>query len=733
MATGGTIPSRVRSVRSHPESITHRARPLLAGAALVAAAGPTLAEAPPFLRMSHFGADGGMEPPLAVRTGPGSDPLIGAFVAAVLVGVLAVAITTALWLRARRALAAAEARFHQLAEQGSDVVMRLRGKMREASTSVFDLLGYTADEMSALDWATLIHPDDLARVWEARRSIPDRASRAIAYRLIHKDGRTIFVEAVVCRIDAGGEPELIVTLRDVTARHEENDGLRRAIEAARVAEAAAAEASRAKGDFLASMSHEIRTPLNAIIGFADLISVDRSLSSTARQHAERVKAGGAALLTVVNDILDFSQIEAGALRLDPRPFALPLLIDECVALVETAALARNLALRVDLDARVPAGVVGDETRLRQVLLNLVNNAIKFTHAGSVTLRIRRDEAGRILFEIEDTGIGIAEADMPNLFERFRQVDGTIRRTYGGTGLGLAISKMLVEAMGGAIGVRSEPVTGSTFWFSLDLPTTRLTLEAAQEKQPAIRTRPLAILLAEDVRLNQELVLAVLEALGHRVDVVDDGAEAIMAADHGRYDLVLMDLQMPHVDGMTATRAIRRLPHAGRLVPIVALSANVLPAQVEAALASGMDDFVAKPLTLETVGALMERVGRGDLRTDADAAAHEAEVLAKLAAIVGEAKVRSMLATLEGALVSRFEPPLAPETVPALKAEAHAAIAGSAMLGFKPFSALCRRFIEAENEADLARLHDDLLRELGRVVRIAGTMARGGDVSGRRAA
>ena len=683
---------------------------------------------PPALRMSHFGADGGLEPLPVAHGGLAFAPIVGVLVAAT-VAVVAVA----LLLRTRRALAAAEARFHQLAEQGSDVMLRLRGTTREASTSVIDLLGYSAEEMSCLDWATLIHPDDRERVWEARHSIAERTSRAIAYRLIHRDGRTIFVEAIVCRIDFAGQSELIVTLRDVTARQEENDGLRRAIEAAQVAEAAAADASRAKGDFLASMSHEIRTPLNAIIGFADLISVDPSLGPTTRQYAERIKGGGAALLTVVNDILDFSQIEVGALRLDPRPFALPLLIDECVALVETAARARTLALRVVLDASVPAGVVGDETRLRQILLNLVNNAIKFTHAGSVTLRIRRDAAGRILFEIEDTGIGISAAEMPHLFERFRQVDGTIRRTYGGTGLGLAISKMLVEAMGGAIGARSEPGVGSTFWFSLDLPTTRLTLEAAQDKGPAVRVRPLSVLLAEDVRLNQELVLAVLEAQGHQVDVVGDGAEAIMAADQCRYDLVLMDLQMPHVDGMSATRAIRRLPHAGRLVPIVALSANVLPAQVEAALASGMDDFLAKPMTLETIGRLTARVGGGDLRRESDAAAHDADVLAKLAAIVGEAKVRAMLGTLEGALIARFEQPLAPDAVPALKAEAHAAISGSAMLGFKPFSALCRRFIEAEHEADLSRLHDELLRELGRVVRLAGTMARGGDVSGRRAA
>ena len=505
-------------------------------------------------------------------------------------------------------------------------------------------------------------------------------------------------------------------------------------QAAEDADGAVAAARRAKEDFLSSMSHEIRTPLNAIIGFADLIGIDPGLSPAARRPAAWIKAGGAAVLAMVNDILDFSQLEAGALRLDPHHFVLPRLVEECVALVDKAACARNLTLHVAIDNVVPAGVLGDAMRLRQILLNLLNNAVKFTPAGSVTLRARcGGVAGRILFEIEDTGIGIDAASMPLVFERFRQVDGTIRRTYGGCGLGLAISKTLVEAMGGAIGVLSEPGLGSTFWLSLDLPATRETLEPAKWSRPANQARPLHVLLAEDVRLNQELVIAVLEALGHSVDIVGDGAEAIMAVDHGRYDLVLMDLQMPYVDGVTATRAIRRLPHAGRLVPIVAVSANVLPAQVEAALAAGMDDFLAKPLTLEPIGALMDLVGRGDLRTRSDHAVHDADALAKLTAIVGEAKVRSMLATLETSLLSRFERPLAPETVPALKAEAHAAISGSAMLGFKPFAALCRRFIEAELEADLERLQAEMLRELVRVVRLARTIARGGDVSALRAA
>ena len=723
MVSGGAR-RRVCVVRSIPSSVLPSTCGALLGALLSGAAAQAEPFAPPALRMSLYTSERADLPLVAPEAAFAQPLLVAGLVTAVaLAGALALCVRR--MRQTRIALAAADARFEQLAEQGSDVVLRLRGRTQSASRSVVDLLGYTAEEMAVLDWRQLVHRDDRDRVYAAGSALADRASRMLAYRLIRKDGAMIFVEAVVCRIDAAGTPEMIVTLRDVTARHEEHDGLRRAMEAAREAEAAAAEASRAKGDFLAAMSHEIRTPLNAIIGFADLIIADRGLGASARQHAERVKAGGDALLTVVNDILDFSQIEAGALRLDPRPFALPLLVDECVALVEAAARARNLTMHVAIDGRVPPGVICDETRLRQILLNLLNNAIKFTHAGAVTLRIRgADDGGdRVLFEVEDTGIGIAAADLPHLFQRFRQVDGTIRRTYGGTGLGLAISKMLVEAMGGAIGVRSAPGSGSTFWVALDLPAARLKLEAAQEQGAARLVRPLDILLVEDVRLNQELVLAILEARGQRVDVVGDGAEAIMAIDNVDYDLVLMDVQMPHVDGLTATRAARRLPHAGRLVPIVGLSANVLPPQVEAALAAGMDDFLPKPLTLQAIEALLARAASGEVRLEPDAAAHDPEVLAKLAAIVGEGKVRDMLGSLEGALITRFAQPLSAESVPALKADAHAAMAGSAMLGFKPFAALCRRFIDAEGDADLERLHDELLRELGRVIRLASALSR----------
>ena len=433
----------------------------------------------------------------------------------------------------------------------------------------------------------------------------------------------------------------VACLRDMEALLLAREASLRAMQAAlltadtarRRAEAEADRAVQAKGDFLACVSHEIRTPLNAVLGFADLLLAEADLSATSRRRAERIRGGGAALLSVVNDILEFAQAEAGALRLEPRSFALPLLVDECLALVEAAAVEGGLALRVELDDRLPAGVLGDDARLRQVLLNLLNNAIKFTPRGTVALRIGLDRAGGpIRFAVTDSGIGIDAADLPNLFQRFGQVDGTMRRARGGTGLGLATCKALVELMGGALGVTSTKGVGSTFWFAVDLPAARLELPATPLAMPATplalggwsapvpaAPRALHLLLVEDIKVNQELVRAVLEARGHRVDVVGDGAEAIMAVTDAAYDLVLMDLQMPYVDGLSATRAIRALPHPGRAVPIVALSANVRADRTAAALAAGMDGCLAKPLDFDALDAILDAAARGTLRApDAEA-------------------------------------------------------------------------------------------------------------------
>ena len=639
--------------------------------------------------------------------------------------VLAV-LSAVIWLLSGRVRAARRAidhelvRYEHLAEQTSDVVLRIKNDRATISSSIEHLIGFSAAELHRRGMAAFVHADDLAAVVAAYDDVgADHAGRTITYRLIHKNGAMVWVEATFGWLaSSDGDRETIVTIRDITKRQVEAEALQTAMYAARAAREAADDANRAKSDFLASMSHEIRTPLNAIIGFADLQLAMSDLPSPARRHAERIKGGGGALLMIVNDILDFAQAESGKLRLDPRPFALPLLVDECIALVENAAIAKRLALKVELADRFPPGVMGDEARLRQILLNLLNNAIKFTARGGVTLRIGYSrDAGRdrIDFEVVDTGIGIDDEHLPHLFQRFHQVDGTIRRSYGGTGLGLAISKMLVELMGGTIRVGSTKDVGSTFTVSLDLPTAPLVLGRGEAQ--GIVSRSLAILLVEDMPINQELVQAVLEAKGHKVDVVGDGAEAIMAVETFVYDLVLMDVQMPFVDGLTATRSIRALAGDCRFVPIVAMTANVLKTQIDAAIDAGMDDVLAKPLSIDAMQAILSKVERGALRAD-HAGALDRATFARLVEVLGDTRTTIMLQTLARTLSERFSRDLADDILPSLKAEAHASIASAATLGFATFASSCRRFIEAQDPAGMSESYGALRHEFGRVVSVA---------------
>ena len=544
-------------------------------------------------------------------------------------------------------LTRSELRYRMLAQESTDfiVVLGATGTTPHTSAGLTALLGYTPEELVGIPIRDFIDPEDRLAAKHAIATLSRAIPRgAITLKLRHKSGSKIWAEAKLCRIEqADGLSETVVTIQDVTGRHREAEELRQATLSAQRAQAEADKANTAKTEFLAHMSHEIRTPLNSVIGFAGLLLTMPDLPTKVRLHVERIQGGGNALLTVVNDILDFSQVEAGRLELAPAPFSLPGLVDECLSLVQPSAVAKHLSVHVNLVDRLPVGVLGDSARLRQILLNLLNNAIKFTREGSVLLDIRYDRASGVAdamkFSVIDTGIGIADEDRHRLFQRFAQVDASIQRNYGGTGLGLAICKRLVALMDGQIGIESEYGVGSTFWFSLPLPPAALPLQEMQPLQQPIAPRPVTILLVDDVAINQDLVRHVLEATGHTVDVVCNGAEAIMAVQDRNYDVVLMDVQMPHIDGLAATRIIRSLSHTCRDVPIVAMTANVLPEQIALAREAGMVDVIHKPFSAAQIHATLTRIvgtpaSASDIAGGGPDMSSDAEILIKLAKFIG---------------------------------------------------------------------------------------------------
>ena len=360
-------------------------------------------------------------------------------------------------------------------------------------------------------------------------------------------------------------------------------------------------ASRAKSDFLASMSHELRTPLNGLLGFARLLRA-APLENPHRRYVELLNDSGKHLYALINDILDFSKIEAGKMAFEDTAIELRSLVDGAVAIAAPAAAEKRLTLDCRLDDRLDTFVRGDPNRVRQVLLNLIMNAIKFTQTGCVEVRVMPLDGARVRFEVRDTGIGIAPDDQAKLFRRFEQLDPGTSRSHGGTGLGLAISASLVRLMVGEIGVTSRLGAGATFWFELPLPAiphTELSLGIPTDRgEPRDRSRRLSILVAEDVPMNQMLIQSLLDTLGHHCEVVADGQQAVEAAAATRYDLILMDLQMPVMTGLDAARAIRAFTAPASLVPIIALTANAFAEDIAACKEAGMNDFVPKPLDFD---------------------------------------------------------------------------------------------------------------------------------------
>jgi PAS domain S-box-containing protein len=396
---------------------------------------------------------------------------------------------------------------------------------------------------------------------------------------------------------AGNVLGILAVGRNITRRAQQEEEVRRAKELAE-------EATRAKTDFLANMSHEIRTPMNAIIGMSHL-ALKTELTPKQREYIGKVQASGQHLLGIINDILDFSKVEAGKLEIEQADFELGRLLDNVSDLIAEKAQAKGLRLAFEVAPDVPRRLVGDPLRIGQILINYTNNAVKYTERGDVVVKVdmrQRDPQGAMLrFAVSDTGIGLTGEQCARLFQSFQQADSSTTRKYGGTGLGLAISKKLATLMGGDVGVKSRPGQGSVFWFTVRLGVNEALAPVGQADPPARpqsgdigAIRGARILLVEDNEINQHVASEILQDAGLVVDVAENGLVGLAMAQRNAYDLVLMDMQMPVMDGLTATREMRQLEQLSRL-RIVAMTANAMQRDREACLAAGMDDFVAKPI------------------------------------------------------------------------------------------------------------------------------------------
>jgi PAS domain S-box-containing protein len=592
------------------------------------------------------------------------------------------------------------------------------GRFNKVNQAFCDIVGYSEPEALTLDFQKITHPDDLDLDLELLRRLLEAeiSSYVLDKRYIRKDGRPVWVHLAVSLVRSpdGTPRHFIAQVQDETARVEaqsalEQQALELSVMATQLAAAkdAAEAANRAKSEFLANMSHELRTPLNGVIGFSRLLAESSELSETDRRRILLVRDAGEALNSLINDVLDFSKLEAGAVQLDAAPFSVGDMVSEALSMVEPQAAEKAVSLKICGDD--PGVLIGDKYRLRQVLLNFLSNAVKFTNAGSVTVRLRGQLAGgdllRFRVEVADQGVGIGPDKVGGLFRRFSQADGSVTRNFGGTGLGLAISRELIELMGGQVGVQSELGVGSTFWFEIELPRGKAAPRREKTAEGRASFPGRRVLVVDDVALNRELFLEMLQRHDLEVDLAADGGEAVEAVHRQSYDMVLMDVHMPMMDGLAATQAIRAAGFTR--LPILALTASGTPEQVESCRAAGMDGHLLKPLSPQELERELARVFEGAPAAASAAApsraAAEEQARENLEASMGVSTALKLAQMFRQQLGERF---LSSDRTE-LQADAHKVAGTAAMLGFITLGEAAQR-LEAAFQTG-ADHHEDLAR------------------------
>jgi PAS domain S-box-containing protein len=492
------------------------------------------------------------------------------------------------------------------------VTISAEGKIMDMNQATANIIGLTRDEITNSDFFDYFtEPQKAREVYQEVFAKGSVADSPLTLRHINGKLTDVLFNGSVFKSESGVVLGVVIVARDVTEQKRiatelndakelaelSNDIAQKAKSIAQKATRKAEEAVKAKQQFLSNMSHEIRTPMNAIIGFTKVI-LKTDLNSKQKEYLTAIKLSGDALIVLINDILDLAKVDSGQMTFEKIPFKMELSIFAMLHLFETKILERNLKLKIDYDPRIPKVLLGDPVRLHQIILNLVSNAVKFTNKGSITVSVELidedEKQAKVRFAVTDTGIGIEKEKLETIFENFQQATSGTSRIYGGTGLGLAIVKHLVEAQGSQIRVESEPEKGSCFSFCLSLPKTDekadLEMDVPEED---LETRKIKILVAEDIPLNQLLMKTILDDFGFEWEIAADGKIAIEKLEANSFDLILMDLQMPELNGFEATEYIRNIMKSD--IPIIALTADVTTVDLAKCKAVGMNDYIAKPI------------------------------------------------------------------------------------------------------------------------------------------